>query len=315
MQLQRLAPRTQAASIAAVAGLAKFYCRPPDPLSPDQIRSYLHHLLVERRLAWSSCNQVACGLKFFSVTTLGWEALHLHLPPRTGRLPLPHLMSIEALQRLCSSAPTPRHRVLLMTTYAAGLRVGEVVRLRLTDLASDRMLIRVNQGKGRKDRSTLLSARLLAALRAYWTLYRPSLWLFTAQDLTQPMPIATAQTDLLPRQAGRWDHPRHRPPYAAPWLCHASAGSRGGSAHSSSCLLGHRAIATTTRYLPHHPAAPRQGPQPVRSAGRCGRPAQCRRGVRRCLPLEACAHAGTASTGHDRPRWEVADIFRLYGDT
>jgi hypothetical protein len=80
MQLQRLAPRTQAAYIAAVAGLAKFYGCSPDQLSPDQIRTYLHHLLVERHLAWSSCNQIACGLKFFYVTTLGWDALHLNLP-------------------------------------------------------------------------------------------------------------------------------------------------------------------------------------------------------------------------------------------
>src|SRR5262245_29834285 len=112
MQLQRLAPKTQKAYITAVAGLAKFYSCAPDHLNPDQIRAYLHHLLVERHLAWSSCNQIACGLKFFYVTTLGWDALHLHLPPRTGRRLLPHLMRVEALQRLCTSAATPRHRAL-----------------------------------------------------------------------------------------------------------------------------------------------------------------------------------------------------------
>ena len=193
MQLQRLAPKTQKAYIAAVAGLAKFYGCSPDQLSPDQIRTYLHHILVERHLAWSSCNQVACGLKFFYVTTLGWDALHLNLPPRTGRRLMPHLMSVEELQRLFTSATNPRNRALLMTTYAAGLRVGEVVRLQLTDIESDRMLIRVNQGKGRKDRYTLLSARLLAELRASWKLYRPTAWLFSGKDATQPMPIATAQ--------------------------------------------------------------------------------------------------------------------------
>jgi integrase len=80
-----------------------------------------------------------------------------------------------------------------MTTYAAGLRVGEVVRLQLTDIESDRRLIRVNQGKGRKDRYTLLSTRLLAELRASWPCYRPSPWLFPAQDRTKPMSIASAQ--------------------------------------------------------------------------------------------------------------------------
>ena len=94
--------------------------------------------------------------------------------------------------RLCSGV-TSRARAVLITTSAAGLRVGAVVRLHLTDLESDRMLIHVNQGTGRKDRSTLLSAHLLAALRASWKLYRPALWLFPGKDTTQPMPIATAQ--------------------------------------------------------------------------------------------------------------------------
>jgi integrase/recombinase XerD len=80
MQLERLAPRTQEAYVAAVAGLAKFYWCAPDQLCPEQIRTYLHHLLVERQLAWSTCNQVACGLKFFYTKTLGWEPLYLNLP-------------------------------------------------------------------------------------------------------------------------------------------------------------------------------------------------------------------------------------------
>jgi len=114
-------------------------------------------------------------------------------PPRTGRQLLPHLMSVAERQRLFTSAANPRNRALLMTTYAAGLRVGEVVRLRLSDIESDRMLIRVNQGKGRKDRYTLLSTRLLTELRTYWHLYRPALWLFTGHDRPQPLSIATAQ--------------------------------------------------------------------------------------------------------------------------
>jgi hypothetical protein len=108
---QRLAPKTHKASVTAVAGFAKCYGCAPDHLSPDQIRSSLHHVRVERRLAWSACPQGACGLTFFSVTTLGWDALHLHWPPRTGRRLLPHLMRAEALQRLFTSATNPRHRV------------------------------------------------------------------------------------------------------------------------------------------------------------------------------------------------------------
>ena len=247
-QLQRLAPRTQEASVAAVAGLATFYHCAPDRLSAEQIRSYLHHVLVERRLAWSSCNQVACGLTFFYVTTLGWEPLQLNLPPRTGRLPLPYLMSVEELQRLFTSASNPRARAVLMTTYAAGLRVGEVVRLHLTDLESDRRLIRVNQGKGRKDRSTLLSTRLLAELRAYWTLYRPALWRFPGQETPQPMPMATAQK--LSYHAKRAAGITHGTGIHTLRHCFAThLLEAGGDLRTIQLLLGHRSIDTTTRSL------------------------------------------------------------------
>jgi integrase/recombinase XerD len=248
MQLQRLAPKTQKAYIAAVAGLTKFYGCSPDHLSPDQIRAYLHHVLVERHLAWRSCNQVACGLKFFYVTTLGWDMLHLHLPPRPGRRLLPHLMSVEELQRLFTSAATPRNWALLLTPDAAGLCVGEVVRLRLTDIESDRMLIRVNQGKGRKDRYTLLSTRLLAELRAYWKLYRPAAWLFPGQDTTQPLPIATAQKLYYrAKRAAGITHGKGihtlRPCFATHLL------AAGVDLRTIQLLLGHRSIDTTTRYL------------------------------------------------------------------
>src|SRR5215475_13131489 len=93
MHLQRLAPKTQKAYVTAVADLAKFYQCSPDRLSPEQIRTYLHHLLVERRLAWSSCNQAAAGLQFFYTKTLGWDVLHL--PPRTRSSQLPQILSIE----------------------------------------------------------------------------------------------------------------------------------------------------------------------------------------------------------------------------
>jgi integrase/recombinase XerD len=248
MQLQRLAPRTQEAYVAAVAGLATFYHCAPDQLSTEQIRSYLHHLLVERRLAWSSCNQVACGLKFFYVTTLGWEPLDLNLPPRTGRPPLPHLMSVAELQRLFTNAPNPRARALLMTIYAAGLRVGEAVRLQLTDIESDRLLIRVNQGKGRKDRYTLLSARLLAELRTYWKLYRPEPWLFSGKDATQPMPIATAQKLYYhAKRAAGITHGRGIHTLRHCFATHLL--EAGVDLRTIQLLLGHRSIDTTTRYL------------------------------------------------------------------
>jgi integrase/recombinase XerD len=158
-------------------------------------------------------------------------------------------MSVEALQRLFTSAANPRNRALLMTTYAAGLRVGEVVRLRLSDIESDRMLIRVNPGKGRKDRYTLLSARLLTELRTSWSLDRPAPWLFTGHARTQPLAIATAQKSYSHAKRvagithGKGSHPlRH---------CFATHLLEAGvELHTIQLLLGHRTIDTTTRYLP-----------------------------------------------------------------
>jgi site-specific recombinase XerD len=246
--LERLAPRPQAADGAAVAGLATFYWCAPEQLSPEQSRAYLHHLLVERHLAWSSCHQGACGLQFVYIKTRGWAPFHLTLPPRTQRSQLPHVLSTEELPRLFLSAKNPKHRALLMTPYAAGLRVSEVVHLQLPDIESDRGLMRINQGQGRKDRYTLLSTRLLAALRADGKLERPAPWLLPGQDRATPRPILSAQRlydrakHAAQRQHGKGIHTlRHS---CAPHLFEAGVAPR-----TMQLLLGHRACATTTRYL------------------------------------------------------------------
>src|SRR5215831_2455186 len=193
MQLHRLAPETQALYLRKVASLATYYDRSPDHLTADDIRAYLHHLLVERQLAWSTCNVTAAAIRFLYVETLGWPMAQLHLPPRTDRQRLPRVLSAEELQRLFRATRHPKHRALLMTTYAAGLRGSEVGRLQVTDIESERMCIRVHQGKDTKDRYTLLSTRLLAALRAYWKLLRPPRWFFPGRSLSEPRPSGTAR--------------------------------------------------------------------------------------------------------------------------
>jgi integrase/recombinase XerD len=248
MQLHRLAPGTQALYLREVASFATYYGRSPDQLTSDEIRAYLHHLLVERQLAWSTCNVTAAAIRFFYVETLGWPMAQLHLPPRTDRQRLPRVLGAEELQRLFRAVRHPKHRALLMTTYAAGLRVSEVVRLQVTDIESERMCIRVNQGKGNKDRYTPLSTRLLTELRAYWKLFRPPRWLFPGRLLTEPMPSATARkiSERARQQAqlqrGASIHSlRHS---FATHLLDAGVDPR-----TIQVLLGHRALATTARYL------------------------------------------------------------------
>jgi site-specific recombinase XerD len=178
MEVRRLASETQRLYVHAVKGLTRYYGRSPDRIAAEEVKGYLHHLLTVRRLNWSTVNTAAAGIRFFFVKTLGRQDVPRAIPPRRTPRRLPHILSGEELERLFGATANLKHRTLLMTCYAAGLRVSELVRLKLTDIDSSRMLIRVENGKGEKDRYTMLSQRLLGQLRAYWRVYRPGRWLF-----------------------------------------------------------------------------------------------------------------------------------------
>ena len=187
------AARTRDGYLRVVAGLAKHYRRSPDQLSEREVQQYLVHLIEERRLAWSSCRVAVAALRFFYEVTLGRPRATYTVPLPKGAQKLPEILSREEVARLLGGVANRKHRALLMTTYAGGLRVSETVRLRLRDLDSQRMLIRVEQGKGRKDRYTLLSPRLLEELRAYYRVYRPTEWLFPRRGTAVPMGTSSAQ--------------------------------------------------------------------------------------------------------------------------
>lgn len=247
MQLRQFSPATQESYLLAVKALARYYRQSPDRLTVEQIRDYMHYLLVERKLAGSSCNVAAAALTFFYRRVLGQESFDLKFwQKRSGRLP--EILSRQQVERLFAAVRNPKHRVLLMTTYAAGLRVSEVVRLKVEHIHSDRMLIRVEQGKGAKDRYTLLSPRLLSELRHYWKQYRPPVWLFPGVDRNRPMSSAAAQRAyyLAKRRAkirrGQGIHTlRH---CFATHLLEAGTDER-----TIQSLMGHKNITTTMRYL------------------------------------------------------------------
>lgn len=248
MKLRNFSPKTQSAYINAVAGLAQYFKQSPDKINPEKIAQYLLHLQEERQLAWSSCNVAVCGLRFFYTKTLCRKAASLLIPPRKPQTQLPEILTLKELERLFTAARTLKHRVLLMTTYAAGLRVSEVVHLKVSHLDSERKMIRVEQGKGRKDRYTILSKRLLEALRLYWKMYRPKSWLFFSRDPERPMHIGTAQKIYYQakREAyltkGRGIHTlRH---CFATHLLEAGCDLR-----TIQILMGHGALSTTMLYL------------------------------------------------------------------
>ncbi len=188
-----LSVHTQRAYLFVVSDLTRYHRRSPDQLSDCDVQRYVRYLIEERRLAWGSLRAMVSGLRFFYWTTLGREPGEFSIPMPKGSRKLPEILSREEVARLLGGVTNLRHRALLMTTYGAGLRVSEVTRLRLSDIDSQRMLIRVEQGKGRKDRYTLLSPRLLEELRRYCRIYRPTEWLFPAPVRNAPMSISTAQ--------------------------------------------------------------------------------------------------------------------------
>ena len=186
LQLRRFAPATQKAYLEAVVGLTKHFGLAPDQLSAHQVQDYLLYLMNERHLQWNSVNTIASGLTFFYTQTLRRLDIACALPVRRTPRHLPEILSAAELEALFAAADNPQHRALLMTTYAAGLRVSEVVRLRPADIDSQRMMIRIVCGKRSKDRYTLLAPRLLDELRAYWRAYRPRTWLFPGRDPNRP---------------------------------------------------------------------------------------------------------------------------------
>jgi len=173
-----LAENTQKSYLQAVTGLARHYRRSPDQISAQEVQDYLISLHQHRQLSWRSCNAIRHGLRFFYRITLGLPEPHFYIPGAKEPSKLPEVLSHEELIRLFTVTTNRKQRALLMSAYAAGLRVSELTHLKVTDIDSQRMCIRVEQGKGQKDRYVPLSPRLLQQLRHYWCRCRPPEWLF-----------------------------------------------------------------------------------------------------------------------------------------
>jgi integrase/recombinase XerD len=247
LRLRNYSPRTVEAYVAGVVRFARHFGRSPDLLGPDEVRAFQLHLL-ERRASWSLFNQTVCALRFLYGTTLGRPEQLPLIPygkrPRT----LPAVLSPAEVLRLLEAAAPGRDRVLLQVAYGCGLRLSELLHVRVADLDSARMVVHVRQGKGRKDRLVPLSPRLLGELRAYWRLGRPRTWLFPGKKPDQPLTDGGAQRlfGRVRRRAGlgkRCSMHTLRHSYATHLL------EAGVDLRTLQALLGHASLETTARYL------------------------------------------------------------------
>jgi integrase/recombinase XerD len=193
MELKGFSPKTQSAYIRCVQQYAQFYGKSPALLGANEIKQYLHFMIKNQHVSSSYINVIYSAIKFLYVNTLHqpWDLLEIPRSKKPKRLPV--ILAPTELAQLFNVISNPKHRALLMTMYGAGLRASEVVNLRVSDIDSEMMQIRVRQAKGKKDRYSLLSHENLRILRLYWHLCKPRDWLFPGASTDQPMSPRSVQ--------------------------------------------------------------------------------------------------------------------------
>lgn len=193
MELRNYSPKTIQAYIGHMTAFTRMFHKSPAEMGQAEIRQYLHHLKTVKKVSYSNINIAYSALKFFYTQVLRrqWQVMKLPRPRMEKRIPL--VLAPAEIEAMLEATENLKQRVILMTAYSAGLRVLETAQLKVTDIDSQRMTIRVEQGKGKKDRYTLLSKSLLLALREYYKQYRPKLWLFPGKHADKPLATETLQ--------------------------------------------------------------------------------------------------------------------------
>jgi integrase/recombinase XerD len=247
LQIRGFSPSTQECYLARMKALVRFFMRPPDELTLEDIHAYQLHLTRDQKVHWGAFNQSVCAIRFFYGVTLNkdWDIQRIPYQ-KTGRK-LPVVLSTEEVARLFQVVTNLKHRAILMTAYGGGLRVSEVTHLRIHDVDGQRMMLRVEQGKGRQDRYVMLSHKLLAVLREYWKVYRTRDWLFEGQPPSRPLTRSSVHKVFHKAriEAGITK------PVSVHGLRHSFAThllERGVNIRKIQLLLGHRSLASTQIY-------------------------------------------------------------------
>jgi integrase/recombinase XerD len=249
MQVRNLSPNTQSSYVQQVSLFARYFGRSPEVLGPDEIRTYQVYLTNERKLAAGSILIAVAALRFLYRITLKktWTFEEVIPPPKKPQK-LPIVLSPEEVLHFLGCVQMLMHRVILTVCYAAGLRISEAIRLIATDIDSQRMTIRVDQGKGMKDRYVMLSPRLLETLRTWWRVSRPKHWLFPGdipdRHITRS---AVEQACEKARQLSGITKPVT--PHSMRHAFSVHLLESGTDVRTIQLLLGHRSLATTARYL------------------------------------------------------------------
>jgi integrase/recombinase XerD len=248
MRIRNLSVSTQRAYLEKVYAFANYFGRSPERLGPEEIRTYQVYLVTAKKHAPSTLAVTVAALRFLYQVTLkqSWAIDEIAVPKRPSRLPV--ILSREEVQAFLQSIRNLKQRTLLTTIYATGLRVSEVIHLKVADIDSQRMMLRVEQGKWQKDRYVMLSPKLLEILREYWTTARPKTWLFPGKLPGSPL-TSTSVLMFCNQTCLRAGLKKSVTPHT---LRHAFAVhllENGTDLRTIQLLLGHRSLSTTAGYL------------------------------------------------------------------
>ncbi len=258
LTIRNYSPRTIKVYIERVAQFARHFGQSPDQLGVEHIREFQLYLVQTKKTSWSQFNQSVCALRFFYRVCVGktWMIEHIPFPKQEKKLPV--VLSPQEVQLFLGALANIKHRTIVMTLYATGLRIAEALQLQLWDIDSQRMLIRVRQGKGRKDRYVPLAETLLEQLRRYWKHYRPALWLFPGADPDRSLTIGAVEK-VCTRATRKAGLSKKVTPHT---LRHSFAThllEAGTDLKTIQVWLGHRHLGTTSIYLHVATEAPGHG--------------------------------------------------------
>jgi len=248
LRVRNYSPRTLDTYVRCVAAFAKHFGRSPSDLGAEHVRQWQVHLVEGKKASASARNQHAAALRFLYSVTLEQKIPFEQIPYARPGKKLPVVPSPTELGRLFAAVANLKHRTVLFTLYAAGLRLSEGLSLRIADIDGQRGLIRVRAGKGNKDRYTILSPTLLEAQRAYWRAYRPKGWLFPGQEAREPLTANTIQRVCIRAR----EKAGITKPISAHTLRHSFAThllESGTDLRTIQQLLGHTSLSTTSIYL------------------------------------------------------------------